>query len=158
MAAQGENAIAAGLAREGLCVIEVVTGLQKVAVLQAQRSPMTLEVSLPDRPLQQPTEAQAADFARAATSVREVSAVPALPDSGLTLRDYLESWTSRLKLADPRDEPLATRLPAQDGHLFNIEELVRPMNDAYRFAINASLLSRGSTETTKVLNTLLKGQ
>lgn len=47
--------------------------------------------------------------------------------------------------------PVAT--PAQV-----MEQAVSGMQDAYVFAIQTTMASRGSTETTKIFNTLLKGQ
>jgi hypothetical protein len=146
-------------------VVEAVAGLQHISATQDLRSLPTQQVELSDAPLEQPSHAQASDFVRAAEtgSVHEVSAAPAQAPSGWTggMANQIDSLASHLKVLDaghksvdsssesPRSEPNSKDAMA---------DAVSQMERAYMLAIEATMASRGSTEATKIFNTLLKGQ
>ncbi|KXV50948.1 hypothetical protein ACLEIY_15020 [Acetobacter tropicalis] len=64
------------------------------------------------------------------------------------LSSYLDQWGSQpaTQAADVASDPA------------NAAELVAQIQATYTFAIETTLVSKGSTETTKIFNTLLKGQ
>ena len=108
-----------------------------------------LNVDLSTGPVQKPSTAEASDFVNLANSVlQEVRSLPPSTD-GLSDRlvKQLEELSSHFKLPqhpEPSADPIADSL--------------KTMERAYIFAIEATMASRGSTEATKIFNTLLKGQ
>ena len=149
-------------------MIEAITGPQQIAVAQDPSAPATQDVALPDGPLQQPSGIQAAEFGRAtaAAPVREVNAVPAPSTPGWTggVAHQMDLLASHLKVLDAGHEPPESTSFAKRPHTSEtngkeaMAEAVSQMERAYMFAIETTMASRGSTETTKILNTLLKGQ
>lgn len=121
-------------------------------------------VDLMATPPAPPSAAQASDFARATldATVREVPAsLP--PVSG--------SWAGRIlhqvetlagHLAMPGEPAAAMPGVAGPGDAVSnrdaMSAAVSQMERAYMFAIETTMASRGSTESTKIFNTLLKGQ
>lgn len=108
-----------------------------------------------------------AAFERAAAPVQEVQAAPAA--DATTLGGHVASGVEALsqRLAGwQKAHAAAASLPAAaPGPSGGVPSLTRAMEDAvagmqgaYVFAIEATLASHGSTEMSKVFNTLLKGQ
>ena len=135
-------------------LLEAVLPIEAVSVQPAASSnpgmPDNLGIDLSAGPVQQPSAADALDFSNVAngTLAHEVTALPPSSD-GLSIRigKQLEELGSHLKLhpdAEPSGDAVADGLKA--------------MERAYIFAIEATMASRGSTESTKIFNTLLKGQ
>ncbi|KXV69386.1 hypothetical protein AD951_06880 [Acetobacter malorum] len=64
------------------------------------------------------------------------------------LSSYLDQWGSQpaTQATDVASDPA------------NAAQLVAQIQATYTFAIETTLVSKGSTETTKIFNTLLKGQ
>jgi hypothetical protein len=147
-------------------VVEAVAGLQNVSAAQDLQSLPTQQVELSDAPLQQPSHAQAADFVRAAATlpIHEVNAVPAQAPSGWTggVANQIDSLASHLKVLDAHHTSVdpssgSSRSPELNGKDV-MADAVAQMERAYMLAIEATMASRGSTEATKIFNTLLKGQ
>jgi hypothetical protein len=155
-------------------VVEAVVGLQKVAVVEDLPSPTTLESSathgaeFADAPLQQPAATEAADFVRAtaAAPVRELNAATAPSDSGWTggVAHQMESLASHLKALGAGHKPSESAVLADRPDVPEVNskdvmaDAVAQMERAYMLAIETTMASRGSTEATKIFNTLLKGQ
>jgi hypothetical protein len=149
-------------------VVEAITGLQQIAVAQDPGSPASQDVSLLDGPLQQPSGIQAAEFDRATAvaPVREVNAAPAPSAPGLSggVAHQMDMLASHLKVLDAAHGPSESTSFAKRPHTSEtngkeaMAEAVSRMERAYMFAIETTMASRGSTETTKIFNTLLKGQ
>jgi hypothetical protein len=149
-------------------VVEAITGLQQIAVAQDPGSPASQDVSLLDGPLQQPSGIQAAEFDRATAvaPVREVNAAPAPSAPGLSggVAHQMDMLASHLRGLDAAHEPSESTSFAKRPHTSEtngkeaMAEAVSRMERAYMFAIETTMASRGSTETTKIFNTLLKGQ
>ena len=149
-------------------MIEAITGPQQIAVAQDPSAPATQDVALPDGPLQQPSGIQAAEFGRAtaAAPVHEVNAAAAPSTPGWTggVAHQMDMLASHLKVLDAAHEPSDSTSLAKRPHTSEtnrkeaMAEAVAQMERAYMFAIETTMASRGSTETTKIFNTLLKGQ
>jgi hypothetical protein len=148
-------------------VIDAVVGPQNAFVIQDLPSPTPQDAELPDAP-PPPTATEVVDFARAvmAAPVREVNAVPGSSDSGWTggVAHHMESLASHLKALAPGHQPSDSAPPAERpaGPEVNSKDAtanaVAQMERAYMIAIETTMASRGSTEATKIFNTLLKGQ
>ena len=125
-------------------------------------------IQVADRP-QMPTSQDQADFARAAAQSRPVevpsSVSPSSDGLGASLAhqvdqlaQHLASFTGEAGAAAaganaaPAGKAVATLTPAETSGA------VAQMEQAYMFAIETTMASRGSTESTKIFNTLLKGQ
>lgn len=111
-----------------------------------------------------PASSQGA-FDKAAETVSEVTATPVREAVGLGdhLRSGVQDLSLRLgnwqKSHAPTAPPASSAVPqGEAGLTASMQDAVRAMEGAYVFAIQATLASRGSTELTKVFNTLLKGQ
>jgi|ERR1700730_6283911 hypothetical protein len=149
-------------------MIETVIGVQHASAAQNLHPSLTQKVDVPEEPLQRPSNAQAAEFSRATqdAAVREVNAAPVASPSewgaGVAhqvdnLASHLKGFNAGHKSLDFAAAPERPHTTAEDSK----EELtgaVSQMERAYMFAIEATMASRGSTEATKILNTLLKGQ
>jgi hypothetical protein len=158
-------------------VSDVVVGLQQLAVAAGfgfgptehtdlqNTSLQSLEVA--STPPDQPAASEVLDFARSVAAaavqgatVREVEAIHPSAEGHWT--DWIARQTkdlaTSLKFPDsPTDATGVT--PQADAHDIpdSVKESISEMHRAYTFAIKASLASRGSTEVTKIFNTLLKG-
>ncbi len=125
-------------------------------------------IQIADRP-QIPTSQDQADFARAAAQSRPVevpsSFSPSSDGLGASLAHQVDQLAHHLASftgdagpaasgsnAAPAGKAPATLTPAETGGA------VAQMEQAYMFAIETTMASRGSTESTKIFNTLLKGQ
>jgi hypothetical protein len=146
-------------------VIEVVAGLQHLSPAQDLRSLPTQEVEVSDTPLQQASHAQASDFVRAAATipVHEVNVAPAQAPSGWTggMANQIDSLASHLKVLDAGHKSADSTTPSKSPQIDSkdaMSDAVSQMERAYMLAIEATMASRGSTEATKIFNTLLKGQ
>ncbi|MGI4979448.1 MAG: hypothetical protein ACRYHB_03510 [Janthinobacterium lividum] len=124
-------------------------------------------VAGPSMPQATPTDADS--FTRAAAKIPEVQVQPpsAAQALGQDLTHRLEQLSTRLQTSF---QPPAENAPVRDGVSASSEgggapkptdvvgSAVSQMQAVYAFAIETTLVSRGSTETTKIFNTLLKGQ
>ena len=107
-------------------------------------------------------------FERAAAAVQEVQAAPAADAAtlGSQIASGVEALSQRLagwqKTHAAAASPLAATPGPSGGGAPSLtkamEDAVAGMQGAYVFAIEATLASHGSTEMSKVFNTLLKGQ
>lgn len=151
---------------EGLAVEAVAA--QRQAFAGGSPDLMNLQqVSLPTEPLQRPSDQQAADFAGAIEGARPSEVEAGLPPSRDGLSDRIsrqaEAMVSRLRLPDGSKEPSGSTMGAPTPHTASLDpammnDAVARMERAYMFAIETTMASRGSTESTKIFNTLLKGQ
>jgi hypothetical protein len=140
-----------------------------------------------DAPLDRPTAAQAADFARAAAdatahgapthdipSIREVQATH--PSAGHwtdSIARQMKDLESSLKFSDPaaghaggtspagaprtlEPDKATTKNDALDKN-GSFEDGIAQLRQVYAFTVKATMVSHGSSEATKVFNTLLKG-
>ncbi len=149
-------------------MIEAVVGLQSAPVVEHIHSPTTQEADSADAPLQQPTATEAADFVRAtaAARVRELNAAIAPSDVGWTggVAHQMESLASHLKALGANHKPADSAASAEPPAAPEVNskdlmaDAVAQMERAYMLAIETTMASRGSTEATKIFNTLLKGQ
>lgn len=128
-------------------------------VAQAAPEPMALR---------QPSRAEAADFARAVGSspLVETTVAPSTGGDDLSARlaaqanqlsAHLQSLGPSPASADTSAAPAAGSHPLADART-QMGDAVAQIERAYMFAIETTMASRGSTETTKIFNTLLKGQ
>lgn len=124
------------------------------------------QVELMAQPAPQPSAAAAADFAdaaRAAASPAEVLALPPMRAEtwGGPLVHRLETAMAHMKMPEAgtggRTPDAAGPLPTTFDKQ-TMDAAVAQMERAYMFAVETTMASRGSTETTKIFNTLLKGQ
>ena len=124
---------------------------------------------------QQPPAVEVAKFERAA-ALPEVEAVPHQAGDALSARlaHQIDSLSAHLQAPPPllqnqalenpaqdRADPKTAGNPSQAGHSTDREktqQAVVEMDRVYMFAIETMLASRGSTETTKIFNVLLRGQ
>lgn len=109
--------------------------------------------------------ADAASFAREAAHIQQVQAPQptAAQSLGEALAHRLESFSSSLqgvqRTAVGHARPVeGASHGTQPGLADAIGDAMGQLQGAYTFAIQTTLASRGSTESTKVFNTLLKGQ
>lgn len=117
-----------------------------------------------------PASNEAAEFSQALHVQREPdvsAAVVVAPGLGSHISAGLQEISSKLALwhtPASTDTEMSTGLyQAPDSAIPHtltsaMTEAVAGLQGAYVFAIQATLVSRGSTEGTKILNTLLKGQ
>ena len=127
--------------------------------------PSSQSVDLPTAPLQQPTAAQAQDFAQAiAAAPIDVQPARSATDSNLMqhIAQQADAFTKHFKLpAETSAIPVsghgdAAAMAGQPQDFASAA--VKQMEHAYMVAIETTMASRGSTESTKIFNTLLKGQ
>ncbi len=146
--------------------------IASAAAQPAQAAGGLPDIQLANRP-QTPTAQDGAEFARAAAQSAPVQGTPiqgapvdmpaAMPQPadgiGGTLMRQVEQMTRHMSgLQDgmaPR--PPATPGAAGSDHA-DMDRAVAQIEHAYTFAIETTMASRGSTESTKIFNTLLKGQ
>lgn len=111
--------------------------------------------------------ADAASFARAASQVPEVQASQpsAAQLLGQDLAHRLDGFSATLQgwqrpNAAGHAQPAASAAEGAShaGPAGVMGDMVNQLQGVYAFAIQTTLASRGSTESTKVFNTLLKGQ
>lgn len=115
---------------------------------------------------ERPSESQAAEFSDAVAipAVREVDAAPVPPASGLAagVVHRLEDATSQLDVFAAGRNSSSAAAGGSHANLDSsrqfISDAIAQTERAYIFAIETTMASRGSTEATKILNTLLKGQ
>jgi len=155
-------------AKRSLTMIEAVAvppiAAQGPAATGVPGSTGAPQVDLPAEPLQRPSAAQADEFARASgtAELHDVQATPPSSDGGLAGRiaRQADALASQLKMPAAAGQP-ATADVQHEGGLSSKDTMnaaVSQMERAYMFAIETTMASRGSTETTKIFNTLLKGQ
>jgi hypothetical protein len=118
--------------------------------------------------LHQPSQAEAADFAHAVgnSPFVEINAAPSAGSDNLSAR--LAAQANQLSAHLQALGPSAAQGDATAAHAAGSHPLadarstmgdaVAQIERAYMFAIETTMASRGSTETTKIFNTLLKGQ
>lgn len=115
-----------------------------------------------------PSSGEIADFARAA-SLPAPEQVQALtpsnqPDLSQTVAQGFDGFVQRVQASQQSfgtGSPLTATSPSAEpvsSVQETIERSIGGMQHAYAFAIETTMASRGSTETTKIFNTLLKGQ
>ena len=139
----------------------------------------------PDVAVEKPSDAQAAAFAQAVGQFGPTESWAARPVSGGSLTNRLaqqaESLANHLRAPGAASAGLnglggeGEALPAFGGpgampagphdlsqtlaaNKVEISQSLDRMERAYMYAIEATMASRGSTEATKIFNTLLKGQ
>jgi len=105
-------------------------------------------------------------FEKAAdTAIRNVQAAPIQQEGPLAahlaasmqdLSSHLSGWQKAHVPA--ATQPIAPSASVSPSLTSSMADAVASMQGAYVFAIETTLASRGSTELTKVFNTLLKGQ
>lgn len=151
----------------------MISHIPAVAVISGAGTPggtlptQDFAVAGPSVPRASPTDADS--FTRAAARIPEVQAQPpsAAQSLGQDLTHRLEQLSTRLQTSfqSPAENGLAhdgVPAPAEGGGTPKATDVVgsavSQMQAVYAFAIETTLVSRGSTETTKVFNTLLKGQ
>lgn len=115
-----------------------------------------------------PSVQQVQGFAAAAAAqpVAEVVAAPQAPHLALgeRLMAQLDSLSQHLQSppavsASAQEGPSAAQeRPQATDFAQQMEASIAQMDRAYMYAIEATMASHGSTETTKIFNTLLKGQ
>lgn len=123
------------------------------------------QVELMTHPAPQPSAAAAVDFAQAARAAPPPELV-ALPPAraelwGGPLMHRLENAVAQFKLPEAGSAGRAPETSGPAETAFDKDSMnaaVAQMERAYMFAIEATMASRGSTESTKIFNTLLKGQ
>ncbi len=74
--------------------------------------------------------------------------------------NHVQSASKGLDVAKPGLDQPQTGAGKADmpGMKASMDQSIASMHNAYMFAIETTLASKGSTETTKIFNTLLKGQ
>jgi hypothetical protein len=149
-------------------MIEAVSGLQQNINVQDVQRPQSGKVEFSVGSMQTPSDAQASDFTHLAASnpVLEVNAAPASAPTGWTsgVASQIDGLASQLRVLDrnhnstgssaPSEPPVSPEPDSKEV----MASAVSQMERAYMIAIEATMASRGSTETTKIFNTLLKGQ
>ncbi|WP_407158259.1 hypothetical protein [Bradyrhizobium sp. STM 3557] len=145
-------------------MIEVVGAL--AAVQDTHPSPAT-NAGASETALERPTQHQVDEFARAieVSAVHEVSAGPVPSTGGMAAgaAHQLESFASHLKVFEVQNHHAGSAASSDQPPLdvpnsSVASDAIAQMDRAYTFAIEATMASRGPTEVTKILNTLLKGQ
>ena len=124
-------------------------------------APVQSLIDLPATALQQPTSGQAQDFARAVATPMDVQAARPAAGGGLVERIAQQASALAQHVQSPLATPASARgdAAAPSGKAEDISAaMISQMEHAYMVAIETTLASRGSTESTKVFNTLLKGQ
>lgn len=129
-------------------------------------APNAFQTVVADPVMQTPTAQQASDFAHAiATSAPDQLSAP-LPAEATRLSTSISDNVN----AFVRHVQSVGQLPQVGEHApgssssglsevrQTVDESMSTMRSAYAFAIETTMASRGSTETTKIFNTLLKGQ
>ena len=122
-----------------------------------------LEVAGPGA-LKPPEPGEADSFARAIANPDVEMRASAPSDASIIQRDIgnrieaLSSHLSTWQNATPAPASAAAQPTAPTAASADVDSLTAQMKGAYTFAIETTLLSHGSTESTKIFNTLLKGQ
>lgn len=124
------------------------------------------QVELMAQAAPQPSAAAATDFADAARAGAAPAEVLALPPVrveawGGPLVHRLETAMAHMKMPEAGTggrTPEAGGSPRATLDTAAMDAAVAQMERAYMFAVETTMASRGSTETTKIFNTLLKGQ
>jgi hypothetical protein len=139
-----------------------LASIEQISGIGSAQHPPTVEVA---QALPHTSSAQgAAAFARAVdTPTFEIQA--SVPTRGGTLSGHFADQAQALSLQFNAIEKAQTAPPstaAADGAPVDLAKTmdgaVSGMQSAYLFAIETAMASRGSTEMTKIFNTLLKGQ
>ena len=113
-----------------------------------------------------PPASDAAQFAQEASHVQEVQAsrASAAQSIGQDLTHRLQGLSEHLQ-GWQKPAPMEHAHAAAGGHAGSggaagtaSSDAVSQLQGVYAFAIETTLASRGSTESTKIFNTLLKGQ
>jgi hypothetical protein len=149
-------------------MIEAIGGLNQVFNAQDLPSASPQTVDLPGNgPMERPSDVQAADFAHAASSthVSEMNAVPAPSGTGVAdgIARQVDHLADRMKTLSRDHEAPEVDATENSGKpdligTATIDESLRRLNQAFMFAIEAGMAGHGSSETTRTLNALLKGQ
>ncbi len=141
--------------------------IASAAAQPAQAAGSVPDIQLANRP-QTPTAQDGAEFARAAAQSTPVQGAPmdmpaAMPQPadgiGGTLMRQVEQMTRHMSGLQDGMAPRPSAAPGTAGfdHA-DMDKAVAQIEHAYTFAIETTMASRGSTESTKIFNTLLKGQ
>lgn len=146
--------------------IESVAALPPQTATSVGAPPGHPQVELMAQPAPQPSAAEAADFANAARAGAAPAEVMALPPAraeawGGSLVHRLEAAMAHMKMPEAGTGGLTPETAGPAPTTLNRDAAsaaVAQMERAYMFAIETTMASRGSTETTKIFNTLLKGQ
>ena len=114
--------------------------------------------------LEQPDASHTAAFSQALSQPPVEVQAPAPSEASIIRSDisrrvealsaHLTTWQNGTSAANPTS---ANQLGLGDAST-TVGSLTSQMKGAYTFAIETTLLSHGSTESTKIFNTLLKGQ
>ncbi|WP_131115249.1 hypothetical protein [Lichenihabitans psoromatis] len=153
-------------------MIEAIAAVQQLAAAKDPVPAGVQSVDVSSQAVQRPNATEAADFAEAAgrTAHEVPAAAPSSTDSLATrLAHQADAMASRLKIPEGFGQAAKTTQPeapvaANDSmhtpgfDKENMTAAVSQMERAYMFAIETTMASRGSTESTKIFNTLLKGQ
>lgn len=129
-------------------------------------SPNALSTVVADPVMQTPTAQQANDFAHAiATSAQDQLSAPLPADAtrlSASINDNVNAFVRHVQSVGQMPqigEHAANSAPSGLSEVRQtVDESMSTMRSAYAFAIETTMASRGSTETTKIFNTLLKGQ
>jgi hypothetical protein len=147
-------------------MVEAIGALGQFSAASAIDAPPTQTLDARAAALREPTAADTAAFARAAASqpVGEIQATPPARSDGLSSRlaDQADDLSAHLASLNPmspgHDVPNSKAGPASTAAKDQMDQAVAQMERAYMLAIETTMISRGSTEATKIFNTLLKGQ
>ena len=130
----------------------------------ALSSATSVASSMPtDFTLQVPSAGEAAEFTRASAAFtpEQMQAVPPSSDPGLG-QTFAQDFNGFAQRVQASQQAFGAERPSTAEHGLSVHETIENsiggMQNAYAFAIETTMASRGSTETTKVFNTLLKGQ
>ena len=132
-------------------------------------SPLNAPLSGAGNATAAPTMHESAAFAQAVANTAPVEQTTAplptqAPAEALTqtLNNGFDAFAKRVQTAGQSGEmplPESVALDGRNGEVKQvIDNAMQSMQSAYAFAIETTMASRGSTETTKIFNTLLKGQ
>ena len=164
--------------------VSAVQALESAPSVAGNNAPNIQVADLALQPPGQVSAQDAAAFSRAIQVQDQVPGVAAPTDVQAALPPSADSLSSRLaKQADAlshrlssmqaqlspapdstqtgpaADQGASAGNPAlMDSHKAEIDGAVAQMEHAYMFAIETTMASHGSTESTKIFNTLLKGQ
>lgn len=162
-------------------MIEAISAVGQSPSLDVNSAPASQTVDLGGTAFQQPTAVEVADFARAAAfrPIEEVRAAQPASADGLSSRlaRQADALSAHLKTLDPTSQTSGASTASSDlapreggpssadpavkstgSEKEKMNQAVSQMERAYMFAIETTMASRGSTEATKIFNTLLKGQ
>jgi hypothetical protein len=149
-------------------MIDAIAALQQIPAANVQDTPKFDKIDYAAEPLHQPSAAQATDFARAASVplVSEMQAAPPPSADGLShqIGRQMDALIAHLKGPESaKGSDAAATLEGGTKKEVGLDKdrmaaAVSQMERAYMFAIETTMASRGSTESIKIFNTLLKGQ